>query len=462
MYGWYDSSYKFILLLFDLILINIFFYFSYLIRFDLDFNLSDEYIMLMIVFDLAWIASALYNNIYDIDGHTKYSEIIINILFAFTLHLFFILAFIFTVKGHYFSRIFLLATYFASASLIIAFRLTSIKLYKHYKNVGENYKRVIVIGARSNARQLLTFLDKKQDLGYKFMGFFDDDPDLSIFDRSMVLGRIADLKEYGKNNRIDEIFFALPFSYSGLIKEISEYADQNFISFKIVPDFQGLVTTNINLYYYGSIPILAFRREPLSILFNKIVKRSFDIAFSFMVIILIFPVLIPVVAIAIKLESPGPVFFRQLRPGKKNKLFVCYKFRTMRVNNNTELQATKDDPRITKVGKFLRKTSIDEFPQFFNVLIGDMSVVGPRPNLINQLDKYSKLIDKYPVRHFVSPGITGYAQVNGYRGETRDVKLMEKRVEYDVRYMENWSLALDIRIILKTVWNILRGERNAY
>src|SRR5690606_31006295 len=165
------------------------------------------------------------------------------------------------------------------------------------------------------------------------------------------------------------------FSYSGLIKEISEYADQNFISFKIVPDFQGLVTTNINLYYYGSIPILAFRREPLSILFNKIVKRSFDIAFSFMVIILIFPVLIPVVAIAIKLESPGPVFFRQLRPGKKNKLFVCYKFRTMRVNNNTELQATKDDPRITKVGKFLRKTSIDEFPQFFNVLIGDMSVV---------------------------------------------------------------------------------------
>lgn len=462
MYGWYDSSYKFILLIFDIILINIFFYISYIIRFDLDFNLSDEYIMLMIVFDLAWIASALYNNIYDIDGHTKYSEIIIKILFAFTLHLFFILAFIVTVKGHYFSRMFLFATYFTSASLIIAFRLTSIKLYKYYKNVGENYKRVVVVGARSNAKQLLAFLKKKQDLGYKFMGFFDDEPDLTLFNRSMILGGIQDLQGYGERNRIDEIFFALPFSHSSLIRDVSEYADKNFISFKIIPDFQGLVATNVNLYYYESIPILAFRREPLSILFNKIVKRSFDIAFSFMVIAVVFPVMIPIVALAIKLESRGPIFFRQLRPGRKNKLFVCYKFRTMRVNNNTELQATKDDPRVTRVGKLLRKTSIDEFPQFFNVLIGDMSVVGPRPNLINQLDKYSKLIDKYPVRHFVSPGITGYAQVNGYRGETKDVKLMEKRVEYDVRYMENWSLALDMRIILKTIWNIVRGERNAY
>jgi putative colanic acid biosynthesis UDP-glucose lipid carrier transferase len=247
-----------------------------------------------------------------------------------------------------------------------------------------------------------------------------------------------------------------------LIKDLADFCDDNFIYFKIAPDFRGLVQKKVNIDFYENIPIMTFRREPLGIYFNRVVKRSFDIAFSLMVICFIFPFVIPVIAFLIKLESKGPVFFKQLRPGKKNKLFECYKFRTMRVNNQTELQATKADPRVTKVGKFLRKTSMDELPQFFNVLLGDMSVVGPRPNLITQLEEYSKIIDKYAVRHFVSPGITGYAQVNGYRGETKQVQLMQKRVEYDVMYMENWSFFLDLKIIFLTVWNMIKGEENAY
>jgi putative colanic acid biosysnthesis UDP-glucose lipid carrier transferase len=460
--GWYDNSYKFILLIFDLLLINIVFYFSYVFRFNFDFTLPEYYIMLIVVFNLGWIAASLYNNIYDIDGHTKFSEVVIKIIFTFALHMFFILAFIVSVKGFIFSRLFLFNTYFASAILIIGFRLASIKLYKYYKNVGENFKKVVIIGARKNSQSLVEFFESKKDLGYKFVGFFDDNPDLDIFPEEQILGSLRELKEYANLNRIDEIYFALPLHYSDMIKEISEFADEKFISFKIAPDFKGLVNTNVNLYFYDGIPVLAIRREPLSILFNRIIKRAFDIAFSLGVVILIFPILFPIIALAIKLDSKGPILFKQLRPGKKNRLFYCYKFRTMRVNNNTELQAYKNDPRITRVGAILRKTSLDEFPQFFNVLLGDMSVVGPRPNLINQLDKYSKLIDKYAIRHFVLPGITGYAQVNGYRGETKDVELMAKRVEYDVRYMENWSFALDIKIILKTVWNVVRGERNAY
>ena len=167
-------------------------------------------------------------------------------------------------------------------------------------------------------------------------------------------------------------------------------------------------------------------------------------------------------AIVIRLDSPGPIFFKQLRPGKKNKLFDCYKFRTMYVNHNGELQATKNDSRITKIGRFMRKTNIDEIPQFFNVLLGNMSVVGPRPNMISQLEEYSKSIGNYKVRHFVTPGITGYAQVNGFRGETKEIGLMEKRVQYDVQYIENWSLALDLKIIFLTIWNMVKGEKNAY
>jgi len=459
---WYDSSYKIFLLLFDLLVIDLIFYISYFLRFNYTIELPDYYVTLLVVFNLSWVGASLYNNIYDIDGHTKSYEVIIKIIFSFALHIFFILAFIVSIKGYYFSRQFLFTTYAGSLVAVSIVRLLSIRLYKYYKNFGENYKNVIVIGARSSSRGLYDFFQQKQDLGYKFLGFFDDDPNYNVFSKSLIKGGVEQIKDFCIKNNVDEIYFSLPLTHSDLIKDLHEFADEQFISFKIVPDFKGLMQTNVSLYYYDTIPVLAVRKEPLSILFNRILKRAFDIIFSLGVIIFIFPFLFTTIALAIKLESRGPIFFKQLRPGRKNKLFKCYKFRTMRQNKETELQASKNDPRITRVGSFLRKTSLDEFPQFINVLLGDMSVVGPRPNMINQLEKYSKLINKYAVRHFVTPGITGYAQVNGYRGETKDVRLMAKRVEYDVMYMENWSFALDLRIIVKTIYNMLKGEKNAY
>jgi putative colanic acid biosynthesis UDP-glucose lipid carrier transferase len=196
---------------------------------------------------------------------------------------------------------------------------------------------------------------------------------------------------------------------------------------------------------------------------NQMMKRLFDIVFSFTIIVTVFPVVMGLLALIIKLDSPGPVFFKQLRPGKRNQLFPCYKLRTMQANHGqTELQATKNDMRITRVGKYLRKYNLDELPQFFNVLMGHMSVVGPRPNMLSQLEEYSKHIRTYQMRHAVTPGITGYAQVNGYRGETREAGTMEKRVEYDLKYVQNWSFGLDMKIIGQTVWNMVRGEKNAY
>lgn len=213
----------------------------------------------------------------------------------------------------------------------------------------------------------------------------------------------------------------------------------------------------------GNLPIMIYRPNPLMSRWNRMLKRLFDMIFSLTVILLVsFTILVPII-IAIKCSSKGPILFKQKRTGYRGREFTCLKFRTMKVNDKSdELQATKNDPRKTKVGDFLRKTSLDELPQFVNVLIGNMSVVGPRPHMVKQTEEYSRLIDKYMVRHMIKPGITGLAQVSGYRGQTEELWQMEKRVEYDVMYIENWSFWLDIKIIFRTVINAIQGEKNAF
>jgi exopolysaccharide biosynthesis polyprenyl glycosylphosphotransferase len=205
------------------------------------------------------------------------------------------------------------------------------------------------------------------------------------------------------------------------------------------------------------------RAEPLENLLNRAIKRCFDIVFSVFIILFVFSWLFPILAILIKLESRGPVFFTQVRSGHNNNPFKCYKFRSMYVNGDADKrQATRNDSRVTKIGAFIRRTSLDELPQFFNVLIGNMSVVGPRPHMLNHTQEYSELIDMFMVRHFLKPGITGQAQVKGFRGETKTVEDMNQRVEADLWYLENWSFLLDLKIIFLTVRNSLVGEENAF
>jgi len=196
---------------------------------------------------------------------------------------------------------------------------------------------------------------------------------------------------------------------------------------------------------------------------NLLVKRIFDILFSLLAFVLVLSWLYPILAILIKLESRGPVIFKQLRSGRNNKSFWCYKFRSMRLNYEADkIQARKDDDRITILGRFLRKTSIDEFPQFFNVLKGDMSVVGPRPHMLQHTEQYRQIVANFKMRHYMKPGITGWAQVNGYRGETSTPDSMEKRVQHDIWYLYNWNAALDIKIVFLTAYSVFIGDKNAY
>ncbi len=244
---------------------------------------------------------------------------------------------------------------------------------------------------------------------------------------------------------------------------IISYCENNLIHFYSVPNVRNYLKRRMHLELIGNVPVLDIRQEPLAQPENRLAKRLFDIVFSLLFLCTIFPIIFIIIGLAIKITSPGPIFFKQKRSGEENKEFWCYKFRSMRVNKDSDkVQATLNDPRKTRLGNFMRKTSIDELPQFINVLLGDMSVVGPRPHMLKHTEEYSKLIDKYMVRHLVKPGITGWAQVTGFRGETKKLWQMEGRVERDIWYLEHWTFMLDLYIIYKTVKNAVKGEKEAY
>jgi putative colanic acid biosysnthesis UDP-glucose lipid carrier transferase len=325
-----------------------------------------------------------------------------------------------------------------------------------------NYKKIVIVGAGPLGMDLYNHIDHHRQYGYKISGFFDDNLDLR-FKGVPILGKVEDCLDFVEENYIAEVYCALPDVAQDKIKYLMREADRRMIRFKLVPDVKDYFKKNFMVELYGHLPILTPRREPLEDKANELLKRGFDIVFSSLVIIFILGWLIPLIAIIIRFESKGPIFFKQLRSGKDNKSFYCLKFRSMAVNQDADhKQASRGDARITRVGAFIRKTSIDELPQFFNVLMGDMSVVGPRPHMLKHTSDYSELIDKFMVRHFLTPGITGWAQVNGLRGETKDPAYMEKRVEADIWYLENWSFLLDLKIVILTVWQAIRGSKNAF
>jgi Undecaprenyl-phosphate glucose phosphotransferase len=280
----------------------------------------------------------------------------------------------------------------------------------------------------------------------------------------MSLGGFEEISDYLKrNNNVNKVIYLSSPLHTDEVKQISRICRTQFIEFEVIPTEVGLFGRGTLLEQVSNLPVLRRRKEPLKQFKNRLLKRLFDIVFSSLVILLIFPWLIPLIGLLIRLESRGPIFFTQTRTGYWNKPFKCYKFRSMKVNKQADSQqAVKQDARITRIGKLLRKTNLDEFPQFINVFKGEMSVVGPRPHMLKHTEVYSDLIDKFMVRHEVKPGITGWAQVNGWRGPTGELFQMKKRVEFDVYYIENWSIWMDFNCIFLTVFNVFRGEENAF
>lgn len=323
-------------------------------------------------------------------------------------------------------------------------------------------KKILILGYNKVARKLATHLEK-QGIGVNIMGYVDDtieDADSALYP---VYENLEDSLKISQELEVTEIYSTIMPERNHKVYSIMHQADKDLIRIKIVPDFSYFIDKPVHVDYLNDLPILTVRKEPLEEEINRFTKRAFDIFVSSCVILFILSWLVPILALLIKLESKGPVFFGQLRSGKNNMPFKCYKFRSMTENKETEaIQATKGDKRITKIGSFIRKTSLDEFPQFVNVFKGEMSIVGPRPHMLKHTEDFSLMADDYMIRQFLKPGITGWAQVNGYRGEIKELHHIKKRVEYDLWYLENWSLSLDVKIMFLTVFNALRGEENAY
>lgn len=329
-----------------------------------------------------------------------------------------------------------------------------------YKMSGQQHS-IGIIGINERSLQMANHLHLKN----KFLHIKHfDDQELGLDNKSLhSTTSIFSLIDFTKEKGVKELYISAPSKYELDVSEIILEAEKHCIRVNFIGWDPSMEAPSCHLKYINGMPVWQYYNEPLRRPLNYITKRIADIIISGLVIIFILSWLIPVIGILIKLESKGPVFFKQLRSGRDNQPFLCLKFRSMRVNADSDRkQATLKDSRITKIGAFLRKTSLDEFPQFWNVFIGDMSIVGPRPHMLLHTEEYSKQIKHYMGRLYLKPGITGWAQVNGYRGETVNLMLMEKRVEYDIDYMENWSLWFDIKIMALTFWNILMGEEHAY
>lgn len=338
--------------------------------------------------------------------------------------------------------------------------VASRSIVKLIRRRGYNFLRVAIVGTGPTATRLFNEMQSDAGFGYKVLGFFSDEPAKGL--NGPLLGSIDDLSRLAQAYEIDEVYYTLSGSQEDKLGKVVKIADKNMMQFYYVPQISRRLSRPFSLRNIGVVPVLSIRRNPLERIFNQWLKRAFDISFS-SVVLLFSPLVLLPVGIAIKLSSPGPVFFKQERTGYKGETFRCWKFRTMRLNAGADSQqASSDDPRTTRVGQFLRHTSIDELPQFVNVWLGQMSVVGPRPHMLKHTEEYARLIDLYMVRHSVKPGITGWAQVNGFRGATDRLWKMEKRVECDVWYVENWSFLLDLKIIARTLINAISGEENAY
>ncbi|MEP6594633.1 MAG: exopolysaccharide biosynthesis polyprenyl glycosylphosphotransferase [Ginsengibacter sp.] len=357
------------------------------------------------------------------------------------------------------ARIILLIVISIIALLIKIFIYEKTKTYFKEKGL---LKRILIIGYNSTSKKLVSYFEQ-DDINTEILGFAENEQNVKELSNYPIISNIDSSVEIAKQYQVDEIYSTITPDQNPKLYQLIHQADHECIRFRIVPDFSVFIQGPFYVSYFNDMPILTLRSEPLDDLNNRHIKRGFDITISVLVILFILSWLAPLICLLIIFESPGMPFFSQLRTGKNKKSFPCYKFRSMHVNKESDLkQATKNDNRITKVGRILRRTSLDEFPQFINVLIGNMSIVGPRPHMVKHTDDYSKIVNQYMVRHFSKPGITGWAQIHGYRGEISDLVQIRNRIQYDIWYMENWSLLLDIKIMFLTVFNILKGEEKAY
>jgi len=457
----YTNLFRFFFVCVDLLALNMvqLFFLSYIHRIPV--SAGPKYLLLFIVSNMLWLLSAYFTALYIDQGKPGFELFIKRTVRCLTV--FFVAMVLFMFFYHYpFSRLFILASFVAFSLLLVIIRILMIGLAWYANKWNRSGKRIVIVGYNDVARKL-TYNFVNHSKNTLVEGYFEDMALVDQLSPLPIIGNIDECITYAVQNNINEIYSTISPEMNTSLYEMAHTAEKSLIRFKFVPDFKFYINRNTHMEYIDGMPVLSLRPEPLEDSGNAMKKRCFDILFALFVIVFILSWLTPIMAILIKLNSKGPVFFVQERSGKDNRQFKCFKFRTLAVNKeaNTQ-QVTRNDSRITPLGRFLRKSNLDELPQFINVLLGDMSVVGPRPHMLAHTETYSRLLEEYMVRHFVKPGVTGWAQVNGFRGEIRGQEQLRDRIGHDIWYMENWSLWLDMKVIFLTVYTTIKGDKNAF
>lgn len=451
----------------DLLILNLAFIVAAILAQSLHTLMARNYMfVLLAILNFLWYFTSNINGFYDDSISRSFSSQFNNILKNTFVQIVAAVLFIFITKEDLFTRNFILIYAFLLIAAV-SLRIHALNfLLRKVILKGTRLQNVVIVGSGEVARNFCNSTIKQQ-AEYNFVGYLDDVDNKS--DNSEIIGRIDDLEKVITTKNIDEVIVALTISDYERLENIIKICNRHAVRVYIIPDYFRFVSKRYRVSMFENFPIITVRDEPLAEFHWRFVKRSFDILFSLTVIVLFLSWLIPILAGFIKIFSRGPVFFTQKRIGMKNKTFNFYKLRTMTAEPNqkkeTYLPVVEGDERITRIGKILRKTNLDELPQFFNILKGDMSVVGPRPHFIPYNEVYSEIVDEIKLRSRVRPGLTGWAQIHGLRGDSPDPIENEirtkRRIEYDIWYIENWSIWLDFQIILITIWQMIRGKTRA-
>jgi putative colanic acid biosynthesis UDP-glucose lipid carrier transferase len=450
-------------LLSDLLLLNAAFFIAAIFAQSLEILFSRNYMFIFLMgLNILWYFSSNIINLYDDFSSRYFAFQVVNIAKNIIVQALMAIIFIFLVKEDLFTRNFILYYSFLLLFFVSLRSLVFRKVLKRLRKKGKNIRNLLIIGAGEIGKNFHTLISGNPEFGYNLIGFLDND---KSDQNSKVIGNTDNLEEIIKSRKVDEVVIALPETETDLLDDIMRICNRQAVKTHIIPDYFKYISKKFQISMIGNFPVITVRNEPLDEVQWRFLKRIFDIAFSIIVLFFIMILVFPVIALIIKLSSKGPVFFIQERIGVKNRKFKCYKFRTLKVEKNAKDTFTpvlNNDPRLTRFGKFLRRSNIDEFPQFINVLMGNMSVVGPRPHAIPYDYKYGKIVEEIKLRHNVKPGITGWAQIHGLRGDVADEEENKRRtiqrIEYDLWYIENWSFWLDVQIILLTIWEMIKRE----
>jgi len=452
-----------VLIITDFLTINFCYYISVQILQKINLGLSiNIYRHHWLFYNFFWISSVGFWRVYQFEMLQSMEKLYRATLRTVSSFIFVFIAFLYITNDTEFTGQFVWI-WICVLSFVVLLDRILITFFDPWINKNSKKRYTVAIAGFNSTAILLAEYFETNPLDFQFAGILDEGETLPTQSSEELNKHLYVQLEKAATLNVRDLYFSIPPHFITDAKELVFAAEDYCIRLKIVPDLSSNVSTDFSVKYMNNFPVFSLRKEPLEDVRNRLKKRIFDVLFSSFVIVFILSWLYPIIAIIIKIQSPGPVLFKQLRDGLNNKSFWCYKFRSMRVNDESDKkQATRHDNRITKIGKILRKTSLDELPQFFNVFKGEMSVVGPRPHMLSHTHEYSAVVDNYMVRHFVKPGITGWAQIHGFRGEINNQTEIQGRVNKDIYYLEHWSLMFDFRIVFLTIFLVIKGDDKAF